>query len=309
MKIIFFGTPAFAADYLAALINDPFFDVVGVVTQPDEPVGRKKILTPPPTKTLATAHGIPVFQPTKLKDPDVAAMLRAREADLFVVIAYGRILPQTVLDIPPQGVVNVHPSLLPELRGPSPIATAVAQGRSTTGISIMLLDAEMDHGPLLAQTPLTMATDETTETLTKKIVDVGAPLLRATLKNIATITPVAQRHEDATFCRLLTREDSAIDWHLPAEVIDAQIRAYNPWPGTSTAWLRNDAPLTLKLFASRIGSTRLTPGTVQIDGDRLLIGTSTTALIVDELQPAAGKRMTAAAFIQGYGAINGATLG
>lgn len=295
MKIVFFGTPAFAAEYLQALINEPLFDVIAVVAQPDEPVGRKQLLTPPPTKVLAQAHNIPVLQPTKLKDAEFPT------ADAYVVVAYGRIIPQRVLDIPSYGCINVHPSLLPQLRGPSPIIAAVAEGLRETGVTIMRLDADMDHGPLLAQTIIPMSAEETTTSLTQKVVDVGVPLLIDTLRTIEHVTPQEQDHAAATYCHLLTREDGRIDWQQPAAVIDAHVRAYNPWPGTFTTWTRNNAPLPVKIFAVRSTDVTLAPGDVHCDTDTLLVGTGTTALAILELQPASGKRMDTAAFVRGYG--------
>lgn len=321
MRIVFFGTPEFSADFLRAIIADADITVAAVVTQQDEPQGRKKVLTPPPTKVVAAADGIPVFQPTKLKDPAFADALRACNADVFVVIAYGRIIPQAVLDIPPHGCVNVHPSLLPKLRGPSPIISAIANGENETGISIMLLDADMDHGPILAQTSFPLDATETAVSLTEKVVTHGVPLLLATLKGYVagSVVPKPQDHDAATFCKLLTREDGRIDWSQPANVIDAKIRAYTPWPGTYTTWHRNGADVALKIISARISDvspftsvipseTRDLIGKVHIASDRLYIGTGTDAIEVTELQPAAGKRMDAKSFVQGYRDIGGATL-
>ncbi len=310
MKIVFFGTPEFSADFLRVLIADADFDIVAVVTQQDEPRGRKKVLTPPPTKLVALEHDIAVLQPTKLKDPTFADALRELNADVFVIIAYGRIIPQTVLDIPPHGCVNVHPSLLPKLRGPSPIISAIANGEKKTGVTIMKLDADMDHGPVLAQTSFAIDATETTPTLTQKVVQHGAPLLVDTLKGYVagSITPQVQNHDAATFCKLLTREDGRIDWTQPAATIDAKIRAYNPWPGTWTTWHRGDDDLQIKIFSATITNETLPPGEIHYRSDRLVIGTGTTALEILSLQPAAGKRMTADAFLRGYSNIDGATL-
>ncbi|MEK9156877.1 MAG: methionyl-tRNA formyltransferase, partial [Patescibacteria group bacterium] len=163
MRIIYFGTPAFSASFLQALLADSFFDVTALVCQPDEPVGRKKILTAPATKVLfqKTHPDRPVFQPVKLKDPAFIESLRALSADACVIVAYGRIIPQMVLDLPKFGNVNVHPSLLPLWRGPSPMQAAIAHGDAETGVTIMLIDAEMDHGPLLTQTRFALAEHET----------------------------------------------------------------------------------------------------------------------------------------------------
>ncbi|MBI1908094.1 methionyl-tRNA formyltransferase [Candidatus Uhrbacteria bacterium] len=312
MKLVFFGTPEFAGQFLSALHADPFFEIAAVITTSDEPVGRKKELTPSPVKTRAMSLGIPVLQPTKLKDPAFHDTLRAFDADAFVVIAYGRILPQAVLDIPPMGCVNVHPSLLPKLRGPSPIISAIANGETETGVSLMLLDAEMDHGPVLAQTTFPVVSDETTSSLTEKVVAHGAPLLLDTLKQLAagTATPRAQDHTQATFCALLTREDGKIDWAEPAEVIERKIRAYNPWPGTWTTWNRNGQPMTLKIFAaSPSHHPTIPPSTVLVENGSLYVGTGSTALRILAIQPAGGTRMPADAFLRGYADIANAELG
>ncbi|MEK7459031.1 MAG: methionyl-tRNA formyltransferase [Patescibacteria group bacterium] len=322
MRVVFFGTPEFSADFLRALIADGDFDIVAVVTQQDELQGRKKELTPPPTKLVALEHNIPVLQPTKLKDSAFADALTALNADVFVVIAYGRIIPQAVLDIPPHGCVNVHPSLLPLLRGPSPIISAIANGDDVTGVTIMQLDADMDHGPILAQTSFAITPDETATSLTQKVVQHGAPLLTDTLKGYVdgSIIPIAQNHDDATLCHLLTREDGRIDWTQPAAIIDAKIRAYNPWPGTFTTWHRDGSDLVIKIISAKIlvdspltsvipSATRDLIGKVHVQSDQIIIGTGTTALEIIELQPAAGKRMPATAFIQGYRDIDGVTLG
>ena len=174
----------------------------------------------------------------------------------------------------------------------------------------MKLDADMDHGPIFAQTAFPLAADETTASLTQKVVGYGVPLLIETLKGYVKgrIKPVEQNHADATFCTLLTREDGRISWKALAEVIDAQIRAYNPWPGTWTVWRRNGEDVMLKIHAAHMGSECLSAGVVHIQPRRIMIGTGTTVLIIDELQPASGNRMSAEAFIQGYRDIDNATL-
>ncbi len=302
MKIIFFGTPAFSAHFLAGLIAEPSFEIVGVVCQPDEPQGRKKILTAPPTKLLAAANDIIVLQPTKLKDPLFIEALTELKADAYVVVAYGRIIPQIILDLPKLGTINVHPSLLPKYRGPSPMQSAIAAGETQTGISIMLLDALMDHGPILAQTKLDITSTTTSESLMAEVVDIGVPLLIATLKKFAEdeIKPIEQDHTLATICSLLSRADGIIDWTQPAALIDAKIRGLNPWPGTSSH--------DLKIFSSLISDQTLPAGQVAIIDNKLFIGTITTALQILELQPAAGKRMPAAAFIAGHHDLNGTSL-
>jgi methionyl-tRNA formyltransferase len=302
MKIIFFGTPQFSANFLQGLLNEPSFDVTGVVCQPDEPIGRKKILTAPPTKQLAESHSIPVFQPTKLKDETFIESLRQLNADAFVVVAYGRIIPQIILDIPKLGVINLHPSLLPKYRGPSPMQSAIAAGETKTGISIMLLDALMDHGPILAQTKLAITPTTTSKSLMTEVVATGVPLLIETLQKLehSEITPTEQDHSVATTCSMLSRADGIINWNQPAALIDAKIRGLNLWPGTSTT--------NLKIFSAINTDRSLPPGQVLIAADHLFIGTGTTALEITELQPTAGKRMPAKAFIAGHHELNGTSL-
>lgn len=310
MRIVFFGTPTFAAEFLKAMLEVDDIEVTAVVTQPDEPVGRKHVLTPPPVKLLAAERGTPAWQPTSMKNPAFHATLRGYDADVFVVIAFGRILPQEILDIPKKGVVNVHPSLLPKFRGPSPLHAAIASGDAETGVCIMLLDTLMDHGPILACEPIALDAKETVETLTKKVVAVGAPLLVSTIRGYVdgTISPTPQDHANASYCKLLTREDGVLHWSLPADVIERKIRAYYPWPGTSTTWMRNGEPLMLKLITADVETARLAPGLVQAVGNTLLIGTGTTALAVTQLQPAGSKAMDAATFLRGYGDIHGTVL-
>lgn len=294
MKIVFFGTPAFAGEFLKGLLADPAFEVVAVVTQPDEPVGRKRVIMAPPVKNIALEHNLPIFQPTKLKDEAFLNLLKESGAELGVVVAYGRILPDAVLASMPMGFINVHPSLLPKYRGPSPIIAAIANGDSETAVTIMKLVKDMDAGPILAQSKLSIDPTETQESLTAKIVDTGAPLLVATLKAYAagSITPIEQDHTQATFCKLLTREDGVIDWTQSAESIERQVRAYNSWPGTSSD--------DLKIFAVLTNDATLPPGKMSQVENRLLTGTGTTALEIIELQPAGGKRMSASDYLRGH---------
>lgn len=311
MKIVFFGTPQFSADYLKAILEAGDIEVAAVVTQHDEPVGRKHVLTPPPVKALALEHGIPVWQPASMKSPALHGTLRLYDADVFVVIAFGRMLPQDLLSIPKHGVVNVHPSLLPKYRGPSPMFAALLAGDTETGVTIMQIDAEMDHGPVLDAAKIAVDPKETIATLTHKVVNIGAPLLISSLRRFVdgTLTPAPQDHTQATFCKLLSRADGVIDWTKPASVIERQIRALNPWPGTSTTWKRGEEDIKLKLIGADIGTAVIAPGLAQAVGNQLFVGTGTTAIIVSELQPAGSKPMPAAAFLRGHGDIHGAILG
>lgn len=305
MRIVYFGTPTFSASFLSALLNDAFFDVVGLVCQPDEPVGRKKVLTAPPTKELfQQAHpDRPVFQPTKLKDETFQNELAALHADAFVIVAYGRIIPQALLSLPKLGNVNVHPSLLPLWRGPSPMQAALAAGDKETGISIMLIDAEMDHGPLLAQQHITLAPNETLTSLTERVTTEGAPLLLAELKKLAqgTTTPQEQDHTRATFCKLLTKENGIVTPAHTAEEIERFTRAYSPWPGVRTTLvLENGEQQDVKLHTVHITPTHLPAGTIAIESGKLLLGAASTALEVLTLQPATKNILTAKEYLQGY---------
>ena len=316
MKIVFFGTPAFPAAFLRALAEDPFFEVVGVVCQPDAPMGRKKILTAPPVKLTAIEKHLPIFQPEKLKD------FTPPKADAYVVVAYGRILPQRILDLPRLGTINVHPSLLPKFRGPSPMVAAILAREKETGVSIMKLDAEMDHGPILAQVRISLEPLPTLSvgtptpagvgaaTLETKIVTAGVPLLLQTLKDLVagTAQETEQHHAQATFCHLLDRKDGIIDWTRSAEDIEAQVRGLNPWPGTTTAWERDGKPLTLKILTAQISDRTLSPGLVMVDAKHLFVGTGTAAIQITSLQPEGGKPMDAAAFINGYPDVHNAVL-
>lgn len=305
MRIVFFGTPAFSASFLETLLGDSFFDVVALVCQPDEPVGRKKILTPPPTKTLFKKHhpDRPIFQPTKLRPSEFAEELKKLSADAFVIVAYGRIIPQHILDIPKLGNVNVHPSLLPKWRGPSPMQAAIAAGDKETGVSIMLLDAEMDHGPILAQQSFALAKNETLASLTTHVTELGAPMLINELKKLAagTTVPTEQNHTQATFCKLLTKEDGIISPTNTAEEIERKLRAYTPWPGIRTTFtLENGEYQEIKLHSVRITDIALEPGKIASESGKLLIGTASTALEVLTLQPATKNVLTAKEYVQGY---------
>ena len=293
MKVVFFGTPEFAAQFLQGLLEETAFEVVCVVTQPDEPVGRKKILTPPPVKVLAATAGITVLQPTKLKDATFLQTLENLQAEVGVVVAYGRILPAPVLNLFPLGLLNVHPSLLPKYRGPSPMVAALAAGDNETGISVIKLSKDMDAGPIMAQVHLPLAPDDTQTSLTQKVTAAGVPLLIQTLKDYAhgSLTMREQDHSQATFCHLLTRADGELRWSEPADTIERFVRAYNPWPGTASAGL--------KIFKVHITDVVLPPGEQRFENGRFLIGTGTQALEVLELQAAGGKRMSAADYLRG----------
>lgn len=319
-RVLYFGTPAFSAAFLQALINDTAFEVVGLVCQPDEPQGRKKILTPPATKQVALDHGVPVIlQPTKLKDETFLKTVADLQADVFVIVAYGRILPKELLALvdpsvatgnistlhPPTstlGTVNVHPSLLPLWRGPSPMQAAIANRDIETGISIMKIDDQMDHGPLLAQMTLPLTGHETTPELTKTVTDLGGPFLVETLKNYVDgkITPEEQDHTKATYCKLLTKEDGRFNPELTAEATEAAWRAFQPWPGLTATIPTERGDIAAKLLGLEMTSDILPAGSWQVVNDCLLVGTASTALKVTSLQPATSKAMSTEEFLRGH---------
>lgn len=279
-RIIFFGTPEFGRIILEALLNAKS-SVVAVVTQPDRPVGRDQKLLPTPVKAFAKENKIPVLtSENKEKLLAIRHKLLALKPDLFVVAAYGQILPPEVLAIPKKGAINVHPSLLPKYRGASPIQGAILNGERETGVTIMLVDEKMDHGPILSQVSIPIATDETTPTLTLKLARLGADLLVKTIPRYLSgkISPKEQDHRLATYTKLLVKEDGLISWSMNNLEIERRIRAYNPWPGVWTTVGEmadqlervvknpNQTNLRLKLLSAAVEDGALSIQTVQVEG-------------------------------------------
>lgn len=307
-KVVFFGTPDFSVPFLSALIEDQNLDVVAVVCQPDKPVGRKGTVTPPAIKTIAIDNGIAVIQPKSLKNDETLDHIRPFEADLFVVVAYGKIIPQAVLDIPKLGSINVHPSLLPEYRGPAPMQAAIAEGDDQTGVSIMLLDAGMDTGPILAQEVLSLDADETYGSLVGKVHQMGPRLLVSTIKRYIAgdITPLPQDHNRATLTSLLKREDGHIDWTAPLIQLERKIRAYDPWPGTWTMWNNK----RIKILKARESDFKadVPPGTVTVKENQLFVDCYDGTLQILELQLEGKPAMSTEAFMTGNTDIVGSVL-
>jgi methionyl-tRNA formyltransferase len=231
MRIVFFGTPDFACASLKALLDMPEHTVCGVFTQPDRASGRGMRPLPSPVKALAAERGITVFQPEKMRDGVALGHLRELEPDLIAVVAYGRLLPQEILDLPPLGCINVHASLLPELRGAAPIQWAIARGYKETGVTTQRMAEECDAGDILLQSSTLIGEREDAASLHDRLRDMGAALLAETVRNIKTIKPIVQDHAKATYAPILRKEDGAIDENRPAVEIDRLIRAMNPWPG------------------------------------------------------------------------------
>lgn len=312
MKIVFFGTPAFSVPFLQALNDDLETEVVAVVCQPDKPKGRGNKLCAPETKIFAVNHGIPVYQPKTLKTDEVLLQLKALGGEMFVIVAYGKIVPQDVLDIPRHGALNVHPSLLPLYRGPSPMQWAILNGDAQTGVTIMQLDAGMDTGPILKQKNIDLDDTDTYLSLTEKVQSVGPTLLIETIKGVTsgTIQARPQDHVKATLTRLLTKEDGHIHWNSDCLFIDRLVRAYNPWPGTWSNWNKEQSPTRIKIFLTRPTNERkdCKPGTVFILNDRLFITCKNGSVEILELQIEGKSKMKTGVFILGNREIEGAIL-
>lgn len=234
IKTIFMGTPEFAVPALEALVRSDFIDVIAVVANPDRPVGRKQTIAPPPTKLLAEKYGIPVLQPDRIKKPEWIEKIKELNPELIIVAAFGQIIPKEILNIPKYKTLNIHGSLLPQLRGPSPIPYAILEGHQKTGNTIMLVDEQMDHGAILLQRELQISEKETAETLFEKMAKMGADLLMEILPLWidGKLTPQEQNHSEATYCKIITRDDGKIDWSDTADNIERKIRAFTSWPGT-----------------------------------------------------------------------------
>ncbi|WP_033829270.1 methionyl-tRNA formyltransferase [Bacillus andreraoultii] len=310
-KIVFMGTPDFSVPILQQIIKDGY-DVIGVVTQPDRPVGRKRIITPPPIKVEAEKHGIPIFQPEKLRSENAIQEILNLNPDLIITAAYGQILPKELLDAPKHGCINVHASLLPELRGGAPIHYAIIEGKRQTGITIMYMVEKLDAGDILTQTVVPIDEKDTVGTLHDKLSIAGAKLLSNTLPRLieGEITPIKQNDEDATFASNIKRDQEKIDWNNRGEDIYNQIRGLNPWPVAHTTLDGR----TLKVWwGEKIvdKSTKDKPGTIiSIEKDGFIVSTGDdTAIKITELQPAGKKRMFAEQFLQGNHDLLGKKLG
>ena len=235
VRTVFMGTPQFAVTILESLLSSPY-QVLAVYTQPDKPAGRGRQVAFPPVKRLALEHGIPVIQAQTLKSSEVLEKLASLQPELIIVAAFGYILPPAVLSLPRFACLNVHPSLLPRHRGPSPVANTILCGDELAGVTIMLMDSGMDTGPILAQGKVGISFMDTTGSLSSRLADVGAKLLLEALPDWlgGKLEPQAQAESQATYSKLTTSEDAEIDWHLSAVELWRRVRAYNPWPGCYT---------------------------------------------------------------------------
>lgn len=306
MRIVFMGTPDFAVPSLQALI-DAGHDVCAVYTQPDKPQGRKQILTAPPVKTLALEHDIPVFQPNTLKNEDEQARLRELAPEVIIVVAYGKLLPKAVLDIPPHGCINVHGSLLPRWRGAAPIQWAVIAGDEMAGVTTMQMAEGLDTGDMLLTYETKVGEKETAGELFDRLAQSGAELLTQTLVKLDEITPRPQDDAQSCYAHMLDKQMAVIDWSKSAHEIDCLIRGLNPWPIALTT-LSGER---LKVFAAEKAAGRGEPGTVlEADPKKgLTVACGEGALKLIEIQLVGGKRMKATDFLRGHVIEVGTKLG
>jgi methionyl-tRNA formyltransferase len=298
MRLIFAGTPEFAAQALAALLNAGH-DVALVLTQPDRPAGRGLRLLPGAVRALAQERGLQVYQPAGLKDAETRARLRTLAADAMVVAAYGLILPEPVLAIPRLGAINIHASLLPRWRGAAPIQRAILAGDALTGISIMQMDRGLDTGPVFAAEALAIAADDTSASLHDKLAGLGARLIVAVLARLerGALSAEPQAAAGASYAPKITKAEAVIEWSLTAPMIERKVRAFNPLPGAS-AMLRG---VGLKIWRARVSPAEGAPGTIlEASAKGIVVACGSGSLCVLELQRAGGKRLAAAQFAAGF---------
>ena len=300
MRILFWGTPEFAAPPLRALIGEGF-EVVGVVTQPDKPQGRSREIIPSAVKRIATEEDLPIFQPKSARDPELLEMLNVIKPDISIVVAYGHILPKSVIDLPLKGTLNIHASLLPALRGAAPIQAAIRQGLRKTGITIMRMVPALDAGPIILQAETEIYDDETSGELQIRLAELGAlTMLEAiTLISLDRATETPQDDSRATYAPKINRDSGRIDWKQSALEIARLIRAYDPKPGAYTTSDKGD----IKMFGPRVlDGIKGKPGEVMKVTGELIVACGTDGLRITDVQPTGKKRMPAHDWARGRGA-------
>ena len=304
MRIVFLGTPEFAIPSLNSLVRAGH-DVVGVFTQPDRPKGRGNRLSESPVKIAALEIGLPVHQPERVRGPEIIDQLRSLDAELMVVVGYGQIIPQTIIDLPRYGILNVHASLLPKYRGAAPIQWAIANGETETGVTIMQIDAGLDTGDMLLKAAVSIGPDETAPELGARLAPLGAQLLSQTIDEVQAgrICCEKQNDAEATYAPMLKKEDGRVDWHRSATQIYNRLRGFTRWPGAYTSFRGQALQILEAKPLQKLGSSPRTsePGLLRIEKRRLFAecgGDSELELL--ELQPAGKKRMRADAFLNGY---------
>ena len=294
-QIIFWGTPEFAVPSLDTLNKLSLVSLV--ITQPDRPAGRGKKLLASPVKEYASKNNIDILDPQEL-NKDFAETLKKYLPATFIVVAYGKIIPQEILDLSELTAINIHPSMLPILRGPSPIQTALLQGFDSTGVSLMQLDKKMDHGPILSQIEVKIDSNEDYICLSERLSTIGADILNKNILDYlnSQATPLPQDDNQATFFKMIKKENGQIDWQKPAQEIHNQVRAYRQWPRAYTK-LDN---LDIKFLKTEVVAEILKPGEIKFDKNSLIVGTVEDSLKILELQPAGKKAMSSQDFIRGY---------
>ncbi len=308
MRVIFLGTPLFAVPSLEVLVSSGY-QVVAVFTQPDRPKGRGNQVAESPIKIAARTLGLPLYQPERIRRPEAVEQLRSLTADLMVVVGYGQIIPQSIIDLPRYGILNVHASLLPKYRGAAPIQWAIAHGEEQTGVTIMQIDAGLDTGDMLLKVSCEIRPDETAPELGGRLATMGAGLLIQAIEQIQAGHVHREKQDDsqATLAPILKREDGRIDWRRPAQQTYNRLRSFDPWPGAYTTF--RGQPLAI-VRALPQGDASLEAGRVEIEKRRLLVGCGeNTVLELLEVQPSGKKRMLAEAFINGYKPVRGERMG
>jgi methionyl-tRNA formyltransferase len=313
MRVLFWGTPEFAAAPLRALIGEGF-EVIGVVTQPDKPTGRSRSLTAPPVKEIALEEKIPCFQPVTPRNEEFIATITTLEPDISVVVAYGHILPRGVIDIPRLGTLNIHASLLPLLRGAAPIQAAIRQGMRQTGVTIMRMVPALDAGPIILTAAIPILDDETYGELQNRLAELGALTLIEALAliELGKSSEIEQDDSLATYASKVTRDDARIDWTMPVDEVSRVVRAYDPKPAAFTT-LRG---VDVKLFGARVASDRSMdgakagePGQVIAVSEGLIISCADGAICIRDVQPSGKKRMRASEWVRGRGVAIGDRFG
>ncbi len=303
------GTPSFAKPSLQGLLQSQH-EVVGVVTQTDKPKGRGRVLTASPIKIESEGAGIPILQPMKMKDPLVLNQLKAWQPDAIVVVAFGKILPQIVLDIPTLGCINVHASLLPKYRGAGPIQWALIRGEQETGVTIMKMDAGMDTGGVYCQERVPIQEDDTFDTLSTRLAETGRALLLASLEGIqdGSLQANPQDHEEATMAPMLKKEDGLIQWDQPAKEIHNKVRGMNPWPGAFTFLQKKRLVICRSEVYTSLTQTDA-PGTiVEVTKDRMVVATKEGCLLIKEIQPENKRHMKVEQYLMGHPVTAGMVL-
>lgn len=292
LRILFAGTPEFASLHLQAVMDSPH-EVIAVYSQPDRPAGRGRKLTPSPVKLLALEHNIPIFQPKTLKTEEAQQALALLKPDLMVVVAYGLLLPQAVLDIPIYGCINVHGSLLPRWRGAAPIQRAIASGDKKSGVTIMQMDAGLDTGAMLLKAGCPIQCDDTSQSLHDRLATIGPPCLQRALDLIAAGNAVAEQQDNslASYAHKMSKEEGKINWNKPASKLDCLIRAFNPWP---VAWTSLDDE-RIRVWHATVGEieSEQAPGTILATGkDGIVVSCGAKSLILKQLQLSGSRTMS-----------------